>query len=200
MKVEATFVRSAAGAGGLPSDGSPEIALVGRSNVGKSSLINALVRRTVARTSAAPGKTRLANVYQVARAGGSRFYLVDLPGYGYARGLHGAQREREPELAAVADAVFDRERRRVLAALLLVDSRHPGLESDVRAWRWLRQRVERCAIVATKSDKLARGERIRAIREIESVHEDSVLPVSAVTGEGLDELWKLIDRLRNNPR
>ena len=79
-------MKSAAAAADLPRDGLAEIALVGRSNVGKSTLINALVRQRVARTSAAPGKTRLANIYRVARGGANPFYLVDLPGYGYARG------------------------------------------------------------------------------------------------------------------
>jgi predicted GTPase len=83
-------------------------------------------------------------------------------------------------------------------ALLIVDSRHPGLASDREAWLWLRQADIGAAVVATKIDKLARGERIRALRQLESVFEDSVLPVSAVTGEGLDELWKLIERLANN--
>jgi GTP-binding protein len=91
--IDATFVTSAATASGLPRDGLAEMALVGRSNVGKSSLINALVRQRVARTSAAPGKTRLANVYRVARGGAEPFYLVDLPGYGYARGGGGAAQE-----------------------------------------------------------------------------------------------------------
>src|SRR5207237_1589448 len=86
MNVDAVFVRSAASASDLPRDGLAEVALVGRSNVGKSSLINALVRQRVARTSAAPGKTRLANIYRVARGGRESLYLVDLPGYGYARG------------------------------------------------------------------------------------------------------------------
>jgi GTP-binding protein len=191
LNIDATFVTSAATADGFPRDGAPEIAMVGRSNVGKSSLINALVRRRLARTSAAPGKTRLANVYRVVRGGAAPFYLVDLPGYGYARG----------------DADFDDLARMVFArgpaALLLVDARHPGLESDRRAWRWMSGAAAACALVATKIDKLSRAERQRAITTNEAVFEHPVLPVSVETGEGLDELWKLIERLlnsRNPPR
>jgi GTP-binding protein len=186
--------------------------MVGRSNVGKSSLINALTRQRVARTSAAPGKTRLANIYRVARGAGEPFYLVDLPGYGYARGGKASAQEFEELTLAYfgtvrlnAETTSERRGsvRRVRlqpdrAALLLVDARHPGLRSDIEAWQWLERSVERCALVATKIDKLARGERIRALRELESVFEQAVLPVSAVTGEGLDELWKLIDRLRHS--
>src|SRR6266481_1757989 len=134
MKVEAVFIRSAASASDLPRDGLPEIALVGRSNVGKSSLINALVRQNVARTSAAPGKTRLANIYRVTRGGGSPLYLVDLPGYGYARG-------DRADIEATTQAFFGRVGRvgqapPDLAVLLLVDARHPGLDSDRAAWQW----------------------------------------------------------------
>src|SRR5262249_3411554 len=124
---EATFVRSAATAADLPRDGLAEIAFVGRSNVGKSSLINALAGRTIARTSAAPGKARLVNIYRVARGGGRPLYLVDLPGFGYARG---GGREFEPLMAAYFTG-------RTVGALLLVDARHPGLTSDIEAWRWL---------------------------------------------------------------
>ncbi len=187
MNVAAVFVRSAAAAGDLPRDDAPGIALVGRSNVGKSSLVNALARQRIARTSAAPGKTRLANVYRVARSGRTPFHLVDLPGYGYAGGGSAGFEALVAGVLATADA-----------ALLLVDARHPGLEADIDAWRWLGRIVDRRAVVATKIDKLARGERIRALREFESVLETSVLPVSAVTGEGLDELWKLIDKLPSN--
>ena len=200
MNIEASFLRSAAGANDLPGDGLAEIALVGRSNVGKSSLINALVRQRVARTSAAPGKTRLANVYRVTRGGGAPFYLLDLPGYGYARAPRQRQgalspaegrRSSQEEFEAIVRAVFER----APAGLLLVDARHPGLASDRAAWQWIRAAAGHAVVVATKIDKLGRGERIRALRELESVFETSVLPVSAVTGEGLDELWTLIDRL-----
>jgi len=140
----------------------------------------------------APGKTRLANFYRLARGAGTPFYLVDLPGYGYARGGDAAARE----FAELTQAYFAEPAN--AAALLLVDGRHPGLDSDLEAWRWLTSVAEEAAVVATKIDKLARGQRIRAMRELESVFEHSVLPVSAVTGEGLDELWKLIDRLANS--
>ena len=203
MKIEATFVTSAAAATDLPRDGLAETALVGRSNVGKSSLINALVRQRVARTSAAPGKTRLANVYRVTRGGGTPFYLLDLPGYGYARAPREARGSATPtearqasaaEFESIVRAVFQR----APAGLLLVDARHPGLDNDGAAWNWMREAAGTSAVIATKIDKLRRGERIRALRTFESVLETSVLPVSAVTGEGLDELWTLIDRILSN--
>ena len=186
MKTEATFVTSAADAEGMPRREWPGVAMVGRSNVGKSSLINALVRQKLARTSAAAGKTRLANFYRVTR-GRVRVEVVDLPGFGYAKG--------GSEFDDLARAVFTRG----VSALLLVDSRHPGLESDRQAWGWVREAAA-AAVVATKIDKLARGQRIRALRELESVFDEAVLPVSAVTGEGLDELWKLIDKLANGSK
>jgi GTP-binding protein len=203
LKIEASFVLSAAAAGDLPRDGLAEIALVGRSNVGKSSLINALVRQRVARTSAAPGKTRLANVYRVTRGSGAPFYLLDLPGYGYARAPKEARGSATPSEARQASATaFESIVRAVFqrapAGLLLVDVRHPGLENDGAAWTWMREAAGTSAVVATKIDKLGRGERIRALRTFESVLETSVLPVSAVTGEGLDELWTLIDRILSN--
>jgi GTP-binding protein len=197
VKIDATFVTSAADASGLPRGHLPEVAFVGRSNVGKSSLINALVRQRLARTSAAPGKTRLANVFRVQRGAARPFHLVDLPGYGYARGGGDSARAFEE----LTRAYFGRSQdgRDGLSALLLIDARHPGLQSDIEAWHWLQQHVGRCTLVATKIDKLARGERIRALRQLESVCETSVAPVSAATGEGLDELWRMIDRLVNNP-
>jgi GTP-binding protein len=201
LSVSAEFVVSAASARDLPPDRLARIAFVGRSNVGKSSLINRLARARIARTSAAPGKTRLLNVYRFARPGRGPFYLVDLPGYGYARGGAAAARVFDTLVREYfAGPQGPRAGRDAEAALLLVDARHPGLESDRRAWAWLREQVGSAAIVATKIDKLARGERIRARGELESVFERPVLLVSAVTGEGLDELWTLIDRLANSSR
>ena len=189
MHIEAEFVTSAAGAGDFPRDRLPEVALVGRSNVGKSSLINALVRHPLARTSAAPGKTRLANFYRVTRGSMPPLYLVDLPGYGYARGGDAAAREFQ----RLTEAYFARPGAR--AVLLLVDARHPGLESDINAWEWARSQPCPSGIVGTKVDKLTRAERLRHARELESTFHAPVLLVSAQSGEGLEELWKTIARL-----
>jgi len=189
---------------------------VGRSNVGKSSLINALVRQRVARTSAAPGKTRLANFYRVQRGSVPALYLVDLPGYGYARGGDASARE----FNRLTEAYFERglgigdqgsvgtlrssqsptpdPRSPVsIGVLLLVDARHPGLDTDLDAWAWLKSQPCARAVVGTKADKLTRAERARHARKLESVFDSPVPLVSAETGEGLDELWKLIARLPN---
>lgn len=193
MKVNAEFVTSAAGAEGLPKDGLPELAMVGRSNVGKSSLINALVRKKVARTSAAPGKTRLANFYRVSAEPRPPFYLVDLPGFGYARGGDKAREEFDALAAEYFGARVSDARFR--GALVLVDSRHPGLVSDRATWSWLERVGVECVAVATKVDKLTRADRQRHFVELEKVYSGPVMPVSAQTGEGLDELWKKIASL-----
>jgi len=194
LRIAAEFVTSAARTTDFPRDGLPEIALVGRSNAGKSSLINGLVLRRVARTSAAPGKTRLANVYRVLRGNDPWLYLVDLPGYGYARGGSEFEELTRSYFGRGARSEGDGLEPVSVSAWLVVDARHPGLASDRQAWAWLGQAVPDRAVVATKIDKLARGHRIRARDELESVFEESVTMVSSVTGEGLDELWKLIDR------
>ena len=202
---------SAAGTAGFPKDGVPELAMVGRSNVGKSTLINALVRQKLARTSAAPGKTRLANFYRVVVEHRPPFYLVDLPGYGYARGGEKSRQEfdalaadyfssrhPDPDLRDEPEArppALSRVEGVFCGAMALVDSRHPGLDADRTAWTWLsRMGIER-RVVATKVDKLTRAERHRHLLELERLYSGPVTPVSAETGEGLDTLWTLIASL-----
>jgi GTP-binding protein len=191
VRISAEFVTSAAGARDFPRDRLAEVALVGRSNVGKSSLINALVGKSLARTSAAPGKTRLANFYRVQRGTSRPLYLVDLPGYGYARG--GDQTARE--FNRLAEAYFARAVDQPIGVLLLVDSRHPGLESDLDAWAWARSLPCPSAVIGTKVDKLTRALRTRHAREFESLFQQPVPLVSAMDGEGLDALWKMIASL-----
>ena len=190
MKVLSEFVTSAAGAEGLPKDGLPELAMVGRSNVGKSSLINALVRKKLARTSAAPGKTRLANFYRVGVEPRPPFLLVDLPGFGYARGGDKAREEFDALAAAYFGARLNDPRFR--GVFVLVDSRHPGLDSDRSTWNWLDSHGVARHVVATKVDKLTQSERKRHLGELERLYSGPVTPCSAETGEGLDALWKKI--------
>jgi GTP-binding protein len=194
----ADFVTSAARADGIPRDGTPRIALAGRSNVGKSSLINALCRSKVARTSAAPGKTRLVNFYRVTVEGGPggpgrwSLYLVDLPGYGYARGGAAAAEE----LAQVAQSYFGATPGAL--ALLLVDSRHPGLQADLDAAAWMDEIGVTRHVIATKIDKLSRNERAKNLKTLETTMAMPALPLSATSGEGMDELWRTIARLVRN--
>jgi GTP-binding protein len=189
VQISAEFITSASGNGDFPKERLPEVALVGRSNVGKSSLLNALMRQSLARTSAAPGKTRLANFYRVKRGAAAALFLVDLPGYGYARGGDASARE----FNRLAEAYFSRPGHR--GVILLVDSRHPGLESDMDAWRWMETQSWPRAVIGTKVDKLTRAERARHGREFETLFDVPVPLISAHTGEGLDELWKTIVNL-----
>jgi len=200
--IEARFVTSAVDADGIPKDGIPHVALVGRSNVGKSSLLNALAKRGVARISAAPGKTRLANLYRLQVEGGPggsgqpggpgrwSVYLADLPGYGYARG--GAA--SVAELAQIARAYFESDHA-TAGVLHLVDSRHPGLAADLEAAMWLQSLGIERTVIATKIDKLTRNERNTNLKELERQLGTAALPFSAASGEGLDDLWTLIARL-----
>ena len=198
--IEARFVTSAAGAEGIPRDGVPHVALVGRSNVGKSSLINALAKMRLARTSAAAGKTRLANLYRFEMDGGPggpghwSVYLADLPGYGYARG----GQESVAELQRIAEGYFSFEG--IVGVLHLVDARHPGLTSDLDAAEWLTTLNVQTTTVATKVDKLSHSERTRNLKALERQLGTAVTPTAVVNGEGLDDLWTLIARLsRHKP-
>jgi GTP-binding protein len=190
MPAQAQFILSAASAADFPRTGVPEIAMVGRSNVGKSTLINALTKQKIARTSAAPGKTRLANYYLV---DSPKVYLVDLPGYGYARGGH----ESVEAFEQLTQHYFDpstRDERRIAGVLLLVDARHPDLPQDATGYEWLLAVHAPMAIVATKMDKLNRSEQARTVKALKEKYDSPVLPVSALKGDGLDEIWKTIRR------
>ena len=193
----------------MPHDGLPQVALVGRSNVGKSSLINALAGRTIARTSAAPGKTRLINLYRI-DLGASRRSVRSTWSISPGTATRGVASRRSAEFAALMRNYFDlvdtgaappaegqagRGRGGPSAALLIVDARHPGLPQDVAAWEWIQQLGLPGAIVASKVDKLSRGERTRALNQWNHSLKMPVQPTSAATGEGLEDLWTTIARL-----
>lgn len=200
--MSATFVRGAVRREDFPRDPVPQLALVGRSNVGKSTLINALTRLRVARTSAAPGKTREINLYLVTLEGFTpgRLYLADLPGYGYARGGEATSRDfdRLTQEYFSCPAVFGKtaservDRYGPSAALLVVDARHPGLQPDLMAHLWLNSTTLPVVVIAAKIDKLNRAERTRALHAWEKHLNAEVIPVAATTGEGLAAVWKAI--------
>ena len=139
------FVKSVFSPEDLPTDGLPEIALIGRSNVGKSSLINALAeRKELARTSSTPGKTQCLNYYQF-----NEFYLVDMPGYGYAR----ASKTSRFQWIGLIERYFE-SRGELRAVGILVDARHIGLDNDVILMKWLSEQEHPWFIVLTKIDKV----------------------------------------------
>lgn len=188
--ITAEFVLSAAAAHQLPPDPLPHLAMVGRSNVGKSTLINALTRRGLARTSAHPGKTRLLNAYRVRLPGGRSFMLVDLPGYGYAG-------REENDFDALVSGYFTARAAKSEATLALhaVDARHPALASDLATHDWLKAAGVTMATVVTKIDKLKQSERARHLKQFAAAFEGPLVAVSAERGEGLETLWTTIRTL-----
>ena len=174
----------------LPDTGMPEVAFAGKSNVGKSSLINGLMnRKSLARTSGQPGKTQTINFYKVNR----EMYLVDLPGYGYARVSQsekekwGKMIERYLHTSGNLKAVF-----------LLIDIRHAPSANDCQMYEWILHNGFRPIIIATKLDKLQRSQvqkNLKILREGLRLEKDvTVIPFSAETKQGREEIWELIDR------
>ncbi|MGH7232542.1 MAG: ribosome biogenesis GTP-binding protein YihA/YsxC [Nitrospiraceae bacterium] len=194
MKIlTAEFVKSCVSADQFPCDRLPELACVGRSNVGKSSLINALLsRKALAKVSGTPGKTRLLNFYRVATADPTlrRFSLVDLPGYGYAKVAKSVREEWGPMIEQYLTG-----RPELCGIVQLVDARG-AQRQDETTWLWLNGLGFRPIVVATKIDKLGRAERVRCLAAIRQALQlpDAVplVPYSSVTREGRDELWTAI--------
>ena len=179
-KLHIQFLKSCPGKTGLPDDGLPEIAFIGRSNVGKSSLINKLSSGSkVARTSSRPGCTQYINIYTTNR----NFYIADLPGYGFAKA---PERLRKQWIGWIGG--YLRERQPLRGAVLLVDSRHPNLENDLSMARFLMEGGKPYIIALTKSDKLKRNKLAQSIRTAGEM--GPVIPVSSVDGSGINELCK----------
>jgi GTP-binding protein len=176
--------------GWRPETALPEVAFAGRSNVGKSSLLNTLVRRkTFARVSGTPGKTREINYFEINR----RFLLVDLPGYGYAR----VSKERRAEWRPLIES-YIRGTPQLRGVVQLLDVRHDPTVEDQQMFEFLADVGTPTLVAATKIDKLTRAqaaERIRAITSIVGLEEEQVIPFSSVTGVGRDELAEAIAAL-----
>lgn len=195
MKIEsAEFVLSAMGPKQFLRDGLPEIAFVGRSNVGKSSLLNRVLKRKgLAKTGSTPGRTRAVNYFVINR----RFYFVDLPGYGFAK----ASRTDRQKWADLMDQYFrypveEYGGRRLLVQL--VDGKVGATDLDVQALEYFLDLGQMLLVVATKIDKVPRGRRkaqLQKIRQrLEMEDDELIVPFSAVSGEGVQELWKELQR------
>jgi len=188
MKIKTAELEiSAAGKSQFPDSGLPELAVIGRSNVGKSSLINKLLaRRQLARTSGTPGKTRLLNFYLI----NASWYLVDLPGYGYAR-VARTERQRWQQLLAE----YLGQRQSLRGIVMAVDLRHLPSKEDIQFFQWLQRWQRPLLLVATKADKISRGRQGQHLAEIAGclgVPPQSMLPISSKTGQGITELQAAI--------
>lgn len=171
----------------LPPPGIPEIAFAGRSNVGKSSLINSLIaRKALARTSGQPGKTQTLNFYVV----NSKVYLVDLPGYGYAKV---PQKIRDNWQALLENYLSKRES--VKGVALVIDSRHEPSPLDMQMYQWLKFYNKPMFIVATKVDKLRRNEVSPFIQRLRAAYGATVIPFSREDKRGREDIWSLIENI-----
>lgn len=192
--IKSEYVTSAVSRATCPEEPLPEIVFVGRSNVGKSSLINSLTnRKSLARTSGTPGKTQTINFFKVTlKTAEARheFYLVDLPGYGYAK----TSKTNRKLWAKFIDEYLS-SRRDIKFVCQLIDMRHPPMESDLKSFASLVEKNLPVLVIATKSDKLGKTERqkhLNAIKNALGVDDDSVLPYSSAKHEGRSELLDVI--------
>ena len=171
-----------------PAEGLPEIALVGRSNVGKSSATNALLnRRNFARTSQTPGKTRTINFYKI----NNEFYFVDLPGYGYAK-----VSKSEKDKWGVIMERYLQDRQELCAIFLLVDIRHEPTNDDVMMYEWIKRFGYNCVVIATKADKISRGQYQKHIsiirKKLQLEKDEKVIPLSSSKKTGVEDVWNEI--------
>jgi GTP-binding protein len=188
--VSAEFVTSAGKANECPPSPRPEIAVSGRSNVGKSSLLNSLFgRKKLVKVSSTPGKTQRLNYFLV----NDRFHVVDLPGYGFAQAPD-AVRDQWRDMMQE----YLRTRRQLAAVIQLVDSRHEPSREDREMVKWLRGEQLLFCLVASKIDKLGQSKRTRALRDITDALQvpatQALIPHSSETGEGKTELLAWMDR------
>ena len=175
----------------LPENQLPEIAFAGKSNVGKSSLINGLMnRKSLARTSSQPGKTQTINFYNINEA----LYFVDLPGYGYAK----VSESIKEKWGKMIENYLHRSKR-LRAVFLLIDIRHEPSANDRNMYEWIQYNGYEPVIIATKLDKINRSQRTKHIKMIREglgmSKEGMIFPFSAVTKDGRDEIWEYIDSL-----
>jgi GTP-binding protein len=186
MKItSAEFIKSAFNESHWTTDGLPEIAFLGRSNVGKSSLINSLLQRKgLARTSNTPGRTQSINFFLI----NEQFYFVDLPGYGYAK----VSKTMRADWGKMAEEYLA-DRHELELSIQLVDSRHSPTELDRQLNEWLNFHQKTHIVVATKADKLSNNKLKKSIEEIEETFSTSkIITYSAHTGKGRDALWREI--------
>ena len=196
--LRAELIATAARASDLPPAELPEVAFLGRSNVGKSSLLNKLVqRKRLARTSNTPGKTRLIHVYEV-ELGWGGLRLVDLPGYGYARVARSERRTWRPMIEGYLS-----QREGLCAAILLQDLRRDVSDDETLLLDWLDEHRVVSLVAITKLDKLRRmrrGQRLKTLRAQLPIAAARTIGTSAQTGEGIELLWRAIERLaRGDP-
>ncbi len=190
MKIlSSEFVTSAGKVSQVPQDSLPQIAFAGRSNVGKSSLLNALLnRKRLALVSKTPGKTRTINFYRI----NSKFYFVDLPGYGYAKAAKNVQEGWRPLIEQ-----YLRNNPRLACIVVLIDLRHAITSLDLTMLEWVAAFAIPVIVVGTKADKLSGNEKAAqisaCIKQLQNLGITGLIPFSATAGTGKPELWKRIE-------